>query len=32
MSDYLSVRKELEMNFCGLLRRPKNVSEGSPQD
>ena len=32
MSDYLSVRKELEMNFCGLFRMSENVFTGSPWD
>ena len=32
MSDYLSVREELEMNFCGLLLMFENVSAESPWD
>ena len=32
MSDYLSVREELEMNFCGLLRMFESVFSESPWD
>jgi hypothetical protein len=32
MSDYLSVRRELEMNFCGLLLMSESVFSESPWD
>ena len=32
MSDYLSVREELEMNFCGLLLMSESVFSESPWD
>ena len=32
MGNYLSVRKDLELNFCGLLLMSENVFAGSPWD